>query len=34
MMTFFLDQFEYEDSVQFMQLAFQNLRRARMKKGG
>ena len=34
MMTFFLDQFEYEDSVGFMQLAFQNLRRNRMKKGG
>lgn len=34
MMTFFLDQFDYEDSVGFMQLAFQNLRRARQKKGG
>ena len=34
MMTFFLDQFDFEDSVQFMQLSFQNLRRMRMKKGG
>lgn len=34
MMTFFLDQMQYEDSVHFMQLAFQNLRRNKMKKGG
>ena len=34
MMTFFLDQLEYDDAVQFMQLQFQNLRRTRQKKFG
>ena len=31
---FFLDQMDYEDAVHYMQLAFQNLRRNRLKKDG
>ena len=34
MQEFFLDQMDYEDAVHYMQMAFQNLRRNRLKKDG